>query len=106
MSLLTDGTGIYIPKGTIWPGVVDPKLWKLMDIAIPGGRKINLSDYGDEDAMISLPNRGEARDPLRFLSKLGDSHLFENNHTISSHIYDPEKESIPNTKLLSVRDWR
>jgi hypothetical protein len=106
MSLLTDGTGIFQPIGTIWPGVVDPKLWKLKDVALPGGKRIFLADYGESDALISLPNRGEARDPLRLLSKLGDSHLFENDYSISKHLYNPKEESIPNTKLLSVRDWR
>ena len=106
MSFHTDGTHVYLPSGTVWPGVVDPTLRKAYDVAIPGGKRINLADYGTDDAWLSMPNQGEPTDQSRFASKLGDSHLFENDRILSKHMYNPKEESVPNTKHLSVRDWR
>jgi len=105
MSFLTDGTHNYMPTGTIWPGIADPNLRKAYDVAIPGGNRINMEDYSDE--IISIGG-GEARDAQMLVaaSKLGDSHLFEDNKVFSKHLYNPKEESVPNTKLLSVRDWR
>ena len=106
MSYHTDGTHVYLPSGTVWPGVVDTTLRKAYDVAIPGGKRIDLADYGTDDAWLSAPNQGEPTDQTMFASKLGDSHLFENDRILSKHLYNPKEESVPNTKLLSVRDWR
>ena len=106
MSYHTDGTQAFLPSGTIWPGVVDPNLRKAYDVAIPGGRRINLAEHGEEDTPVMLPQEGEPRDARMLASKLGDSHLFENNRVLSKHMYNADQESVPNTKLLSVRDWR
>ena len=106
MSLHTDGTHVYLASGTIWPGVIDPTLAKAYDVAVPHGIKINLAEHGEEDSPVMLPHRGTARDARMLASKLGDSHIFENNRVLTKHLYNPDEESIPNTKLLSVRDWR
>ena len=109
MSFHTDGTEVRLPSGTVWPGEIDPNLRKLYDVD-SNGKRIRMSDYSDADqTLVSLPQTGEARDPLarRHISKLGDSHLFEANPVLTKHLYNPRgEESIPNTKLLSVRDWR
>ena len=107
MSLHTDGTEVYLPSATIWPGEVDYSLRKAYDVAIPGGPKINLQDTAEDDKNVSLSQKSaQAGEQQRLISKLGDSHIFENNHTLTKHMYNPDQESVPNTKLLSVRDWR
>ena len=106
MSFLTDGTHANLPSATVWPGIADPNLRKAFDVAIPGGKRIDLADHAQEDSPVSLPQEGEARDARMLASKLGDSHLFENNKTFTRHLYNPKEESVPNTKMLSVRDWR
>ena len=47
MSLYTDGTQAEhrLPKATVVPGVVDPRIYKLEDVDEPGGRRIDMSDY-------------------------------------------------------------
>ena len=111
MSFHTDGTEVRLPSGTVWPGQIDPTLSKLFDVD-SNGKRIRMSDYSEADqTLVSLPQTGEARDPRgltrRHISKLGDSHLFEANPVLTKHLYNPRgEESIPNTKLLSVRDWR
>ena len=105
MSLHTDGTQVNLPSDTIWPGIVDPSLRKKYDVAIPGGKRIFLSDYSGKGD-ISLPQQGGPRDAALLASKLGDSHIFENNKILTQHLYNPDQESVPNTKLLSIRDWR
>ena len=103
MSLYTDGTQITLPVGTVWPGVVDPTLVKLMDIAYPGGPAINMQDYSDE-GIPHIEIGGEARD-ARKITKLGDEHHFDNNETLVKYMHKPE-DYISNRKVLSTRDWR
>ena len=77
-----------LPSGTVWPGEVDPTLHKLFDVD-SNGKRIRMSDYSDADQTLeSLPQKGEARDPLarRHISKLGDSHLFEANPVLTKQI--------------------
>ena len=103
MSLYTDGTQITLPYGTVWPGVVDPTLVKLMDIAYPGGPAINMIDYAAE-GIPHIEMGGEAPEPKK-ITKLGDETHFDNNETLVKYMHKPE-DWITNRKLLSVRDWR
>ena len=103
MSLYTDGTQITLPFGTVLPGVVDPTLVKLMDIAYPGGPPINMMDYSSE-GIPHIEMRGEARDD-RTITKLGDEHAFDNDEILVQHMSKPT-DWITNRKLLSTRDWR
>ena len=64
MSLYTDGTQTTLPYGTVWPGVVDPTLVKLMDIAYPGGPAINMIDYAAE-GIPHIEMGGEAPEPKK-----------------------------------------
>ena len=104
MSLYTTGTQITLPFGTVWPGVVDPSLVKLMDIAYPGGPAINMADYSAE-GMPHVEVGGEATDDTRKITKLGDENAFDNNETLVKYMHKPD-DWITNRKLLSTRDWR
>ena len=58
MSFLTDGTHANLPSATVWPGIADPNLRKAFDVAIPGGKRIDLADHAQEDTPVSLPQEG------------------------------------------------
>ena len=102
MSLYTDGTQITIPYGSVVPGDVDPSLYKAADIAYYNGPIINLANYAGEGTMPVVRMMSGKNYPM---AKLGDSVHFDNNETLSKHLYSA-KDTISNKKLLSVRDWR
>ena len=103
MSLYTDGTQITIPFAHVVPGQVDPSLFKAADIAYYNGPRINLANYAGEGTMPVVRMMSGASYPK--MAKLGDAVHFDNNETLSKHLYSAD-DSISNKKLLSVRDWR
>ena len=103
MSLYTDGTQITLPFATVWPGVVDPSLVKLMDIAYPGGPEIHMEDYSSE-GIPHIEMAGESTDAQK-ITKLGDENHFDNNEILVKYMTKPE-DWITNRKLMSQRDWR
>ena len=108
MSFFTDGTQAEksLPSGTVWPGEVDPRLKKAYDCNYHSGPPIVLPD--NDINTVSPPQRLDQAtgfDKRKFL-RLGDDNLFRSNELVTNHSYNAVKESIPNTTLLSVRDWR
>ena len=78
MSFLTDGlyhpTAMYsLPGARVVPGVIDPRLYKFRDVAIPGGPAINLR-YHDEDPsdMVQDTEPQPIAKPNKKLLTLGD----------------------------------
>ena len=95
MSLYHDGTQITIPFATVVPGLIDPTLRKLEDVAVPGGRPINMSDYA---ANPSEPVLTQQQVGIQLQQKpllqLGDSLHYDDDK-------DPAKRALIQPKLKS-----
>ena len=109
MSLYTDGTQINLPSATVVPGEIDPSLFKSEDVAVPGGRRINMADYADNptQAVITAPQpQNLATKPM----KLGDALHFDMNVDPNrKSLIQPKKHeltSIPSTTLTTDDRFR
>ena len=108
MSLYTDGTQINLPSATVVPGVIDPTLYKKEDVAVPGGRPINMSDYAADptEAVIPPPQNLMKKKPM----KLGDALHFDSEFDphakklIQATTHEPT--SIPATTLTTDDRFR
>lgn len=109
MSLYQDGTQITIPFATVVPGVIDPTLTKLKDVAIPGGRRINMQDYAaiSTEPVLERQQVG-TQIQEKPLMKLGDGLHFDLDKDQAKHAPIKPKiqdiDTIPQTK--TIRDWR
>ena len=78
MSLYSSGIITDLPTATVVPGLLDPRIFKLEDVAVPGGRKINMADYAADPAQPVLEQRQVGvKTEEHPLKQLGDSIHFD-----------------------------
>lgn len=112
MSLYSNGIRDDIISGSVVPGVINPSLHKLEDISVPGGPRINMSDYAanPSEPVLTQQQIGVQLQHKPLL-KLGDELHMDNDKSVGKPQFlknQAELKTIPQSTFTSQSraDWR
>ena len=110
MSLYSNGIRDDIISATVVPGVIDPSLHKLEDVAIPGGPRINMQDYAaNPSEPVLTQQQVGVQLQHKPLLKLGDSLHFDNDKSVGKPQFlknKAELTTIPQTTFSTQERFK